>query len=241
VLHHPGLRGAANGGRDARPHPASRGTAEERQGGREGAESGAAKEVAAALDRYREGFDLLGQYVVDKGYDLRFAIEPKPNEPRGDILLPTIGHALAFINTLARPEMVGVNPEIGHEEMAGLNAAHGYAQAVDRLSESGLPRHVAKGAVPVVLVERERRAGTTLPRPAGAVDEQNVLPPVVVVIEKSAARPERFRQVFLSEGPVVVLKVNACARRDVDEPKTWPTPRRPRIDPGSERRKKAGK
>jgi xylose isomerase len=99
-------------------------------GGREGAESGATKDVAAALDRYKEGFDLLGQYVVDKGYDLRFAIEPKPNEPRGDILLPTIGHALAFINTLERPDLVGLNPEIGHEEMAGLNAAAGYAQAM---------------------------------------------------------------------------------------------------------------
>jgi xylose isomerase len=99
-------------------------------GGREGAESGAAKDVQAALSRYKEGFDLLGQYVVDQGYDLRFAIEPKPNEPRGDILLPTIGHALAFIETLERPELVGVNPEIGHEEMAGLNAAHGYAQAL---------------------------------------------------------------------------------------------------------------
>src|SRR4051794_28335985 len=99
-------------------------------GGREGAESGATKDVAAALDRYREAFDLLGQYVVDQGYDLRFAIEPKPNEPRGDILLPTVGHAMAFINTLERPDNVGVNPEIGHEEMAGLNAAAGYAQAL---------------------------------------------------------------------------------------------------------------
>jgi xylose isomerase len=99
-------------------------------GGREGAEYGASKDVAAALDRYKEAFDLLGQYVVEQGYDLRFAIEPKPNEPRGDILLPTIGHALAFIETLERPELVGVNPEIGHEEMAGLNAAHGYAQAL---------------------------------------------------------------------------------------------------------------
>ena len=99
-------------------------------GGREGAESGAAKDVQAALSRDKEGFDLLGQYVVDQGYDLRFAIEPKPNEPRGDILLPTIGHALAFIDSLERPELVGVNPEIGHEEMAGLNAAHGYAQAL---------------------------------------------------------------------------------------------------------------
>lgn len=99
-------------------------------GGREGAESGAAKDVAAALDRYREAFNLLGEYVHDSGYDIRFAIEPKPNEPRGDILLPTIGHALAFIETLDRSELVGVNPEIGHEEMAGLNAAHGYAQAM---------------------------------------------------------------------------------------------------------------
>jgi xylose isomerase len=99
-------------------------------GGREGAESGAAKDVAAALDRYREGFNVLGEFVHDKGYDIKFAIEPKPNEPRGDILLPTIGHALAFIETLDRSENVGVNPEIGHEEMAGLNAAHGYAQAM---------------------------------------------------------------------------------------------------------------
>ncbi len=99
-------------------------------GGREGAEGGASKNVPAALDRYREGFNLLTQYVTDKGYDLRFAIEPKPNEPRGDILLPTVGHALAFIETLDRSDLVGVNPEIGHEQMAGLNAAHGYAQAM---------------------------------------------------------------------------------------------------------------
>jgi xylose isomerase len=99
-------------------------------GGREGAESGASKDVAAALDRYREAFDILGEFVHDRGYDLRFAIEPKPNEPRGDILIPTIGHALAFISTLERPDSVGVNPEIGHEEMAGLNAAAGYAQAL---------------------------------------------------------------------------------------------------------------
>jgi xylose isomerase len=99
-------------------------------GGREGAEYGASKGVATALDRYKEAFDLLGQYVVDQGYDLRFAIEPKPNEPRGDILLPTVGHALAFIEQLERPESVGVNPEVGHEEMAGVNAAQGYAQAL---------------------------------------------------------------------------------------------------------------
>ncbi|WP_018252152.1 xylose isomerase [Salinispora mooreana] len=99
-------------------------------GGREGAEYDVAKDVRAALDRYREAVDLLCQYVVAQGYDLRFAIEPKPNEPRGDILLPTVGHALAFIATLAHPELVGLNPEVGHEQMAGLNFAHGVAQAL---------------------------------------------------------------------------------------------------------------
>jgi xylose isomerase len=99
-------------------------------GGRDGAESGAAKDVRSALDRLKEAFDILTSYVIDQGYDLRFAIEPKPNEPRGDILLPTVGSALAFINSLAHPELVGVNPEIGHEEMAGLNFAHSIAQAL---------------------------------------------------------------------------------------------------------------
>ncbi|MFJ9703036.1 xylose isomerase [Streptomyces fradiae] len=99
-------------------------------GGREGAESGAAKDVRTALDRMKEAFDLLGQYVTEQGYSLRFAVEPKPNEPRGDILLPTIGHALAFIERLERPELVGVNPETGHEQMAGLNFPHGIAQAL---------------------------------------------------------------------------------------------------------------
>jgi len=99
-------------------------------GGREGAESGAAKDVRVALDRYKEAFDLLGQYVTEQGYSIRFAIEPKPNEPRGDILLPTVGHALAFINSLERPELVGLNPEVGHEQMAGLNFPHGIAQAL---------------------------------------------------------------------------------------------------------------
>ncbi|TDO45750.1 xylose isomerase [Kribbella sp. VKM Ac-2527] len=99
-------------------------------GGREGAESGAAKDVRVALDRYKEAFDILGSYAIEQGYDIRFAIEPKPNEPRGDILLPTIGHALAFIEELEHSERVGLNPEVGHEEMAGLNYAHGLAQAL---------------------------------------------------------------------------------------------------------------
>jgi len=99
-------------------------------GGREGAESGGTKDVAAALDRYREAVNVLCQYVREQGYDIRFALEPKPNEPRGDILLPTIGHALAFIGSLDEPDRVGLNPEVGHEEMAGLNFAHGIAQAM---------------------------------------------------------------------------------------------------------------
>src|SRR5215213_8253701 len=82
-------------------------------GGREGAESGGSKNVAAALDRYKEGLDLLCSYVREKGYDIRFALEPKPNEPRGDILLPTIGHALAFINELEEPDRVGLNRQHG--------------------------------------------------------------------------------------------------------------------------------
>ena len=99
-------------------------------GGREGSEVDFAKDVRAALDRYREGIDLLAQYSIDKGYNLRFAIEPKPNEPRGDILLPSIGHALAFISQLEHHEMVGINPETGHEQMASLNYTHGIAQAL---------------------------------------------------------------------------------------------------------------
>ena len=99
-------------------------------GGREGAEYDGAKDVRAALDRYREGIDTLAAYVQEQGYGIRFAIEPKPNEPRGDILLPTVGHALAFIAELEHSDMVGLNPEVGHEQMAGLNFAHGIAQAL---------------------------------------------------------------------------------------------------------------
>ena len=99
-------------------------------GGREGAESDAAKDAYVAHERMREAFNLLGQFVIDNGYKIKFAIEPKPNEPRGDIFLPTIGHALAFIYTLDHPELVGLNPEVGHEQMAGLNFVHGIAQAL---------------------------------------------------------------------------------------------------------------
>jgi xylose isomerase len=99
-------------------------------GGREGAESDATKDLRAALDRFKEAFDLLCGYVLERGYDIRFALEPKPNEPRGDIFLPTVGHALAFISELEHPEMVGLNPEVGHEQMAGMNFVHAIAQAL---------------------------------------------------------------------------------------------------------------
>ena len=99
-------------------------------GGREGTESDATKDIRASLDRLKEAFDILCEYVIDRGYDIRFALEPKPNEPRGDIFLPTIGHALGFIAKLEHPEMVGLNPEVGHEQMAGLNFHHGVAQAI---------------------------------------------------------------------------------------------------------------
>jgi xylose isomerase len=99
-------------------------------GGREGTEAAVAKDPRDALDRYREAIDVLADYVHAQGYDLRFALEPKPNEPRGDIFLPTIGHALHFISTLQRPDMVGVNPEVAHETMAGLSFVHGVGQAL---------------------------------------------------------------------------------------------------------------
>lgn len=98
-------------------------------GGREGVESDATKNPAESTKRFREALNFLCAYTRDQGYDLRFALEPKPNEPRGDIYLATVGHALAFIETLDQPEMVGVNPEVAHETMAGLNFLHGVAQA----------------------------------------------------------------------------------------------------------------
>jgi xylose isomerase len=99
-------------------------------GGREGTEVGAAKDPRDALERYREAVNVLVEYSERQGYGLRFAIEPKPNEPRGDLFLPTVGHALHFIGTLDRPELVGVNPEVAHETMAGLSFHHAVGQAL---------------------------------------------------------------------------------------------------------------
>lgn len=99
-------------------------------GGREGVEADAAKDVRLALDRYKEAVDLCCEHIRERSYPMRIAIEPKPNEPRGDILLPTVGHALAFINELEWPEMVGLNPEFAHETMSGLSFAHAVAQTL---------------------------------------------------------------------------------------------------------------
>ena len=107
-------------------------------GGREGTETDATKNPITAIKRSREAMNFLCEYVKDKKYDLKFALEAKPNEPRGDIYNSTTGHMLAFINTLDHPEMVGVNPEVAHEHMAGLNFVHGVAQAM----ESGKLFHI---------------------------------------------------------------------------------------------------
>jgi xylose isomerase len=100
-------------------------------GGREGVETNAGKDSRAALGWFRDALNFLCEYVRSQRYDLRFALEPKPNEPRGDIFLPTIGHMLAFIYTLDQPDMVGLNPEVAHDQMAGLDFSHGVAQALD--------------------------------------------------------------------------------------------------------------
>ena len=98
-------------------------------GGREGIDTDAAKDPVEAIKRFREALNFLCGYVLDQGYDLKFALEAKPNEPRGDIYFPTTGAYLGFIETLDHPEMVGVNPEVAHEQMAGLNFMHAVAQA----------------------------------------------------------------------------------------------------------------
>ncbi len=100
-------------------------------GGREGTETEAYRDARDAIKYFREALNFLCAYVKDQGYGLRFALEPKPNEPRGDLYLATVGHALHFITTLDDPEMVGVNPEFAHETMAGLNFVHGVAQAME--------------------------------------------------------------------------------------------------------------
>ena len=100
-------------------------------GGREGAEVDAAKDPIEAIKRFREAINFLCAHAIDHGYKLRFALEAKPNEPRGDLYFPTTASYLAFISTLDHPDMVGVNPEVAHEHMSGLNVYHVVAQAIE--------------------------------------------------------------------------------------------------------------
>ncbi len=125
-------------------------------GGREGSEADACRDPRTAVARMREALDYLCEYVVDRNYELRFALEAKPNEPRGDIYLPTTGHMLAFISTLARPEMVGVNPEVAHENMAGLSFVHGVAQAM----EAGKLFHIDLNAQKIGRYDQDLRFGS---------------------------------------------------------------------------------
>jgi xylose isomerase len=125
-------------------------------GGREGVEVSASKRPQEALARYREALDFLCEYVRSQKYDLRFALEAKPNEPRGDFFLPTSGHMLAFIYTLAHPEMVGLNPEVAHEVMAGLDFAHTLGQALD----AGKLFHVDLNAQKPLRFDQDLRFGS---------------------------------------------------------------------------------
>ena len=131
-------------------------------GGREGTETNAAKDPRDALKWFRDALDFLCEYSVSQGYAYRFALEPKPNEPRGDIFLPTIGHALAFIHTLAHPEMVGLNPEVAHDTMAGLDFAHGVAQALD----AGKLFHIDLNAQKPGRYDQDHRFGSEDPKQA---------------------------------------------------------------------------
>ena len=99
-------------------------------GGREGCEYDTSKDYYAAFERYKEGLDTVAGYIKSQGYDLVIALEPKPNEPRGDIFLPTVGHALGMIAQLDNGDIVGLNPEVGHEQMSGLNYTQALAQAL---------------------------------------------------------------------------------------------------------------
>lgn len=125
-------------------------------GGREGTEADACRDPRTAVARTREAMDFLCDYVREQGYDLKFALEAKPNEPRGDIYFPTTGHMLHFISTLARPEMVGVNPEVAHETMAGLSFSHGVAQAM----EAGKLFHIDLNAQRIGRYDQDFRFGS---------------------------------------------------------------------------------
>ncbi len=125
-------------------------------GGREGSEADACRDPRTAIARMRDALDYLCSYVRDRGFDLKFALEAKPNEPRGDLYLPTTGHMLHFITTLAHPEMVGVNPEVAHETMSGLSFVHGVAQAM----EAGKLFHIDLNAQRIGRYDQDLRFGS---------------------------------------------------------------------------------
>ena len=125
-------------------------------GGREGVETNAAKDPVEAMKWFRDAINFLCEYNIAQGHGYKFAIEPKPNEPRGDIFLPTIGHALAFIYTLDHPDMVGLNPEIAHDTMAGLDFSHGVAQAI----EAGKLFHIDLNAQKPGRYDQDHRFGS---------------------------------------------------------------------------------
>jgi xylose isomerase len=125
-------------------------------GGREGVETNACKKPQDAIKRYRQALNFLCEYARDHQYALRFALEAKPNEPRGDLFFPTTGHMLAFIATLDHPEMVGVNPEVAHEQMSGLDVSHGVAQAL----EAGKLFHIDLNAQKLSRFDQDLRFGS---------------------------------------------------------------------------------
>jgi len=148
-------------------------------GGREGVEAEACRDARDAVARLREAMDFLCAYAVDQGYDLRFALEAKPNEPRGDIYLPTTGHMLHFISTLAYDQMVGVNPEVAHENMAGLSFVHNVAQAM----ESGKLFHIDLNAQKIGRYDQDLRFGSEDPKQAFFL---------VRLLENTSGRGERY-------------------------------------------------
>ena len=125
-------------------------------GGREGVESNATKDAIEATKWFRDAINFLCEYNIAQGYHYKFALEPKPNEPRGDIFLPTIGHALAFIYTLDHPDMVGLNPEVAHDTMPGLDFTHGVAQAI----EAGKLFHIDLNAQKPGRYDQDHRFGS---------------------------------------------------------------------------------
>ena len=131
-------------------------------GGREGVETNAAKDPQEAIKWFRDAINFLCEYVREQKYDLRFALEPKPNEPRGDIFLPTVGHMLAFIYTLDRPDMVGLNPEVAHDTMPGLDFSHAVAQAL----EAGKLFHIDLNAQKPGRFDQDLRFGSEDPKAA---------------------------------------------------------------------------